>query len=280
MKKMYILALISALICGFLLYSFLTGLKTESQTIDIERTEVLVAAEDIEPYADLTPAMFKTTMVPMEGLHPQAVTSFEQITGKKSSCSFLAGELILLSKFGEDVEGYASYQIPEGMRVMTISVGSVSGLDQHLTPGDLVDVMFTAISSSSDQDTEDSKSSTNTDEDEEAVETEEGEEVEAKTYLYEGVEVTQSVTAVLLESAEVFTTGSALDEDGMAYSTVSLILTPQDCLKLYASENYGSFSLVLRGHNDYTPGETSPIQAEDILPQPEEEAPDNTEGEE
>ena len=241
MKKMYLLALISALICGFLLFTYLGKVKTSSETANVPRTEVLVAKVYIPAYADLTADMFALRNLPTEGLHAQAVTSFDQIEGKKSNCSFLADEVVLQSKFGEDVEAFASYRIPEGMRVMTVNVGSDSGLDQYLTPGDLVDVIFSAY------------------------EQKEDEEDATSVKLCKGVEVKETVTAVVLEAAEVFSTGSALDVEGVAYSTVSLILAPQDCLRLYASQNYGTFSLVLRGHNDDASGNTHLVNAEDIL---------------
>ena len=236
MKKMYLVALISALICAILTFAYLGSVKRNAEGAGLQK-EVLVVAQDIPAYKAVTEDMFEKKKLPAKGLCEDVVTDFEQIRGKKSSCNYVVGETLVLSKFSSDLEEYASYNVPEGMRVMTVPVESASGLAQSLTKGDLVDVMFSAF----DQDKD------------------------ADSSIYSGISVQDSVTSMILESVEVFDTGSAMDAEGTEYSTVSILLSPEDCLKLYASENYGTFSFVLRGHTDVDPANPKNVKASSIL---------------
>ena len=236
MKKMYLVAIISALICGILTFTFLGTVKKNAEGAGLQK-EVLVVAKDIPAYKAVTEDMFVKKKLPAKGLCEDVVTDFEQIKGKKSSCNYVVGETLVLSKFSSYLEGYASYNVPEGMRVMTVPVESSSGLAQSLTKGDLVDVMFSAFDQNNG----------------------------ASATIYQDIKVKDSVTSMILESVEVFDTGSARDAEGAEYTTVSILLTPEDCLKLYASENYGSFSFVLRGHTDVEPKKPANVKASTIL---------------
>ena len=236
MKKMYLVAIISALICEILTFAFLGNLMGNTGGSG-QQKEVLVVSQDIPAYKAVTEDMFVKKKLPAQGLREDVVTDFEQIKGKKSSCNYVAGETLVLSKFSTDLEEYASYNVPEGMRVMTVPVENTSGLAQSLTKGDLVDVMFSAFDENKD----------------------------SEASLYQDIKVKDSVTSMILESVEVFDTGSAMDAEGAEYTTVSILLTPEDCLKLYASENYGTFSFVLRGHTDVDPANPANVKANKIL---------------
>lgn len=236
MKKMYLLAIVSALICGILTFVFLGSVSRDAEGAGLQK-EVLVVAKDIPAYKAVTEDMFVKKKLPAKGLCDDVVTDFEQIKGKKSSCNYVVGETLVLSKFSSNLEEYASYNVPSGMRVMTVPVESTSGLAQSLTKGDLVDVMFSAFS----------------------------EDKSSEATIYTDIKVRDSVTSMILERVEVFDTGSAIDAEGAAYTTVSILLSPQDCLKLYASENYGTFSFVLRGHTDVLPAHPANVKASKIL---------------
>ena len=256
MKKMYLLAAISAIICGFLLYSFMGDMKTETATIEIERRPAVIAVNDIPAFADLTEDMFTVVELPAEGLHADAVTDVSEIMGKKSANSFVANEVILRSKLDQDIEGFSSYAIPEGMRVMTVSVSLVSGIAQSITEGDKFDVIYSAFNQKEEKKEEN---------DDNPYGEPKEEEKDERADLSEGVKVNQSVTSTLLENVEVFRTGSALQADGVEYETVDLLLTPQQCLRVYAALNYGAISLTLRAHKDASPANTTLVYAADIL---------------
>lgn len=149
MKKIYIIAIVSAAICGILLYSFFSGYEkktTEVPEKSEQRTEqVVVATQDIPAYSELKREMLKVVSVPEGSSHKNAVHTIEEAVGKITEREIASEEQILSNKIYEtgDSGTSLSYQIPKGMRAMTTTVTLEQDVAGYLEEGDLIDLIAT-----------------------------------------------------------------------------------------------------------------------------------------
>ena len=149
MKKIYIIALISAAICGVLLYSFFSGYeKREEQVAEtqVQETEqVVVAVKDIKGYTEIKSDMVQLKSVPAGSSHSNAAHNLNDVIGKITEREIASGEQILKNKIYKkgDSGNSLSYQIPKGMRAMTIAV--------DLQQGDLIDIITTPVNSNNNK---------------------------------------------------------------------------------------------------------------------------------
>lgn len=212
MKKIYIIAVVSAAICGILLYSFFSGYEkkaTEEQIESQQQTEqVVVAAKDIKEYTEITSGMVKIVSVPLGLAHTNAARSIEDVVGKVTEREIASGEHILTNKIYEtgDSGTSLSYEIPKGMRAMTISVGIEQAVAGYLEEGDLVDILTTSSS---------------------------GKE-----------------KIVALSAVEIIRLGDvAARGGGKVNATITFLLKPKQCITLYNVKSRG-FEIVLREKTD------------------------------
>ena len=147
MKKIYIIAIVSAAICGVLLYSFFSGYEKNGEEIvqnEGQKTvQVVVASKDIKPYTEIKNDMLQVVAMPEGTPHANAAQSVEQVVGKITEREIVAGEQILTNKIYEagKTNNGSSYQIPKGMRAMTINVDIQQDLAGYLAEGDLIDII-------------------------------------------------------------------------------------------------------------------------------------------
>ena len=153
MKKIYIIALISAAICGVLLYSFFSGYeKREEQVAEtqVQETEqVVVAVKDIKGYTEIKSDMVQLKSVPAGSSHSNAAHNLNDVIGKITEREIASGEQILNNKIYKkgDSGNSLSYQIPKGMRAMTIAVDLQPDVAGYLSEGDLIDIITTPVNS-------------------------------------------------------------------------------------------------------------------------------------
>lgn len=147
MKKIYIIAVISAAICGILLYSFFSGYEKKT-TVTTEENEqkteqIVVATEDIAAYSELTEKMLKVVAVTEGSAHANAAHTIDEVIGKITEREIVSGEQILTNKIYEtgDSGTSLSYQIPGGMRAMTIGVTLEKNVAGYMEEGDLIDII-------------------------------------------------------------------------------------------------------------------------------------------
>ena len=86
MKKIYIIALISAVICGALFFVFLKGFsKQEKENVvqqAVETVDVVVSVGEIAENTQITQEMVQMTKIPKNAVNPDAVTKMEDVVGK------------------------------------------------------------------------------------------------------------------------------------------------------------------------------------------------------
>lgn len=222
MKKVKLLALLSAVVTAVLLYFFLSSLGNETA---IPQKEVITASVNIPPNTEITESMLSVTRLPEDAVHQNAIKDSKLALGKVSSSDIIAGEQILdenLIEPGKSSNGTLAYAIEPGMRAFTISVDSNSGLSDMLKPQNRVDILGLF---------EDPAVS----------------DVNSNTY-----------STLILDNIKILAVDSVLSEKGkanqdgiaMAYSTITLQVTPEEALELNLAAEKGQLRAVLRSPLD------------------------------
>ncbi|NLT48460.1 MAG: Flp pilus assembly protein CpaB [Clostridiales bacterium] len=225
MKKVYLIAFILALLAGFLLYQYMLALEDRYRE---NYTSVVVAAVNIEENTQISADMIRIEEIPAEGVHPSAAVDSKSILGGIASQTIYEGEQILRTKVKQtrEREGKMSYSVPEGMRALTIPVDTVSGVSGFLRAMDRVDIILIGLLEVGDQKKE--------------------------------------IADVLVEDVEILAVGTNPDSRKESYvppepvSVITLIVSPQDAVKLSLGGATGRLMAVLRSPVDHEkPGVTS-----------------------
>ena len=224
MKKVRILAIVSAVVTALLLFVFLSSLS--SPTTD-ETMTVFVAAADIPADTPITAEMIKTAELPPKAVISGAITSQSEIVGKVSNTEIFSGEQIIVSKListGESGSKTLAYAIKPGMRAISIAVDETSGLAYMIAPGDRVDIIGQFLVSAPNE-TADSS-----------------------------VKVSHAV--MILENINILAVDNVLSKDGKiggdspAYTTLTLEVTPKQAMELSEAQFEGQLRAILRSPID------------------------------
>ena len=242
MKKVRILALVSAVATALLLFMFLNSLNRPTEAI---KTTVFIAASNIPPDTPISAAMLKTAELPPEAVVLCAITDKSQVIGKVSKAEIFAGEQILSAELisaGKDESKTLAYAIEPGMRAITISVDETSGLAYMIAPGNHVDIIGEFV-----------KTTTST--------TSEGTNSSGKI----------SYTALVLENVTVLAVDNVLSEAGKvnddkpAYTTLTLQVSPEQAMELSEAQFEGELRAVLRSPVDTKKTNQANKTLDDIL---------------
>lgn len=215
-KKVKILALITAILTALLLFMFLNSLGGSPDTI---RSDVLVAVRDIPAGTVITENMIAQSKIPGEAIASGAIADTSSVVGKVAGATIYAGEQILVAKLvaaGDANASSLSYALKPGMRAVTIAVDGVSGLAYMLKPGNHVDIIAQYNLKNANQ---------------------------SKAEL-----IVQDVT-VLAVDATMSAQGKAGGAD-LAYSTITLQTTPAEALKISFYQYTGKLNVMLRSPVD------------------------------
>lgn len=226
MKKIYIVAVIAALLSAILLYSFLSSYdkaNTTEEEVNYKTEDVVVALTDIAAYTTITDKMVTIVKMPVDGIHPEAARKRADVVGLVTKNDIVADEQLIKSKFlsGKDAGSALAYQIEEGKRAMSISVDSASGVAGYIGVGDLVDVIVVSDSSTKQN---------------------------VKTQAGDKLDVSGKVASAVVEGAKVLRVGdvgyvtSPLD----VYTSLTLELSPEQCAKLAIAKKMGDLTVSLR----------------------------------
>lgn len=255
MKKVGLIAALAALLCGVAVYFYMGTVEQRiaaaSEKQRIELTQVVVANQLIPPYTEITEEMLRLEEYPANFVNKQAAKEVREVVGLRSDGTIVEGELLLTTMLGtsEEVGAGLSYVIPDGMRAMTVSVELDSGVGGYIAKGDLIDLMLYL-----------------------PVESETGRDSRLVTKKGEVYLTKSSITTIVLEAAEVLEIGDASFDPAVdiLYTGVTLALTPDDCLKLFAATeqanaNAGRIYATLRQRDDTAKTDTGIYSTADLL---------------
>ncbi len=253
MKKIVLFALIAALCAGALLYFYLGNLEAQKE-VKVEYDNVVVALTDIPAYTPITADMVTFKQVPLGYAHPLAAHTLEEVVNYVTESDIIEGEQLLsakLKQFGETDSGL-SYVVPEGMRAMTVSVDEISGVAGFIQRGDYVDVLaFTTLTIYGNPVKEAYR---------EKVGTASPAEID---------ESTESATVVVAQNICVGAIGTsftnnATETEGI-YTSVTLLVTPEDAMRILQGSKSGVLTLVLRASGDHERNTEKPILSNQLL---------------
>lgn len=224
MKKVYLIAVIFALIAGFATYMFAKQIDAKTTIQDAETVNVVVAVQDIAKNTKITEEMltdeenpyFTTKTVLAEDAAPNYLTDMNELLDLVTIDPLYTGEQVNTARLqttdGEDVA--LSFQLTNGYVAYTFSASSSTGVDGYVSVGDTVDVVVYEVD---EEDPDDS----------EAV------------VAYSDLKIIRVSTNTANASSE--SSGSKITE----YSTLTVEVTPENALKLYEIENEYNYKLVL-----------------------------------
>jgi len=214
-KKVKILALLSAIVTALLLFVFLSSLINFGGT---DTSKIVTAAQDIPANTLITQDMLETKDVPTDAILPGAISKISDVVGKALKSDIFVGEQIISAKIivpGETSNGALSYAIEPGMRAITIGVDATAGVAGMLRPGDHIDLM--------------------------------GEYDVAGTVYTDLVAEYLNILAV---DGVLSETGKTADGSSVAYSTITLEVTPQQAMEISMAAYSGTLRAVLRSPLD------------------------------
>lgn len=145
MKLKSVLLLAVALGCGLVamlgVQQVLSGDRGSNPNDNL--VEVLVATAEIAPGTPLTDTNVAFKKWPKDAVPEGGVTQKEQYEERAVKTRTLPGEVIMMAKLGDKGVFGASNDIPEGMRVITVSVDLTMTSSGLILPGNRVDVIVT-----------------------------------------------------------------------------------------------------------------------------------------
>lgn len=236
MKKVYLIAVIFALVAGFATYFFASEIDKKTTIKDADTIEVIVPVNDMSQNSSITEEMFaedagvftKKTVVAADVNTETVVTEQDQLIGKVTIDPLYAGEPINIKRI-EDLGGAdvaLSLKLPKGKVAYSFNAGSVTSVDGYINEGDKVDVLVY-----------------------------DGNKKKSKV-AYKNLPILRVSTATASKNASA--SGTTLTE----YNTLTVVVTEKQALALYKIENENSFKLVLKHRNNAPVPTTKPADAQ------------------
>jgi pilus assembly protein CpaB len=225
---MLILAIVMGGITTLLFSNYMKSTTTSTANlIDGNTVDIIVAAEPLKKNERITSEKLVIKTIPENTLHPQTITSVEELEGLIMNADMETGEAFLSHRVQSEADEnlFISRKVKDGYRAVSIAVNYVQSVSTLIEPGDLVDVIF----SESDE--------------------KEGEKAKV-------------ITEILLENVKVLAVGRKMveptsSEDYVEYSTVTFELLPNDAVKVINASELGMLQLMLNSRIDETKGEES-----------------------
>jgi pilus assembly protein CpaB len=200
----------------------------------IKVVDVVVPLRDVKAGSELDTSSFGVESRPETSVSSKTLRDIQNIKGKYAALDIISGQP-LLADFVTDKRPSTAIQnrIPEGFRMVTIMVDATSSVEGWARPGARVDVTW--------------------------IGTQDG----------------GPVAKIVVEAAEILSYNGGTDgpegsgtkeEDVGAPSTVSLLVTKDDALKIQLSQTTGRLSLSLRTDKDLdTTAEKPSIDMGDVI---------------
>lgn len=219
MKKVYLIAVIFALIAGFATYFFASEIDKKTTIKDADTVEIIVPVADMAKNTTITEDMFadeagvfQTKTVVADDVTGDVATDKKQLINQVTVDPLYANEPINVKRL-ESIDGSdvaLSLKLPKGRVAYSFNAASVIGADGYISEGDKVDVLVY------DGVTQKSK------------------------IAYKNLEILRVSTATASKTASE--SGKIVTD----YNTLTVSVTEKQALKLYKIENENSFKLVLK----------------------------------
>ena len=225
MKKVYLIAVVVAIIAGFATYMFASEIDKKTTIKDADTVTVIVPVNDIGANTKITADMFAedagyfvSKTIIADDVITDAVTSSEQLIDMVTVESLYAGEQINPRRL-ESIDGQnvaLSLKLAKGMVAYSFNAASTIGVDGYISQGDTVDVLVSKQNDDGENESE---------------------------VAYSNLKILRVTTNTANTSAS--SSGATITE----YSTLTVEVTEEQAMQLYDIENNYSYKLVLN-HRD------------------------------
>lgn len=208
MKKIYLIALIFAVITGIAVYSFASYIQNQANK---DLVSVVVALKSIPENTLITVDMLELKKLPAEAVNTLAFKKGLDVQGKVTNTRIEANEQILTTNVNEVGKegGGLNYTLPKGKRAITVEVNDITGVAGFIKKGNYIDVVASLMFDIGNTKT-------------------------AKTIL-------------LLQNVMVLSTNTSLkDQKAGSYTNITLAVTPDEAVKLFYAQTNGKLTAILR----------------------------------
>lgn len=155
MKKVYLVAVVFALIAGFATFMFAREIQQNATLSDAEKIDVVVAIGDVDEKTAVTTenvqTMFKVQPMVKSYTIDKCYSSLDQIVGKTLREKIYKGEQVTENKMvsPDDADASLSLTLPDGYKAYSINAAGVQSVDGYIEKGDTVNVLVNSGNSSS-----------------------------------------------------------------------------------------------------------------------------------
>ena len=146
MKKIYLFAVIFALVAGVCTYFFVVNLENqaENSVIGEQTAQVVIAIQDIAKDTAVTADMFKEVTLPTNSITYGTAVNISDLYGYVATDNIYKGEQVLVSKLaivGENTGAKRlSYNLEDGNYAYTLTVDDENSVAYFIKPGDFVNI--------------------------------------------------------------------------------------------------------------------------------------------
>ncbi|WP_130836155.1 Flp pilus assembly protein CpaB [Lachnoclostridium sp. Marseille-P6806] len=228
--RVKILALFCALVTALMAFYYIQQNEAEKPVA----VTVVKAAYNIPAGTRITSDMLSTSQTTDSELLMNAARDAAEVVGKFADVEIYAGEQVLLNRVvdqGSSAVNSFSYKVPAGMRTVTISISDTSSVAGLLQVGDHVDILSTY---SREIPGENGASSSES----------------VTKYIAENIEIA-ALDRSIVRQTEESETGETSSSQEVAYTTVTMFVSPELAQAIVWDSQNGSVVLTLR-----SPGET------------------------
>jgi pilus assembly protein CpaB len=237
MRPKSLILLVLALGCGLVASIGISQVldSNSKNNVAIETVPIYVALHNINLGDPVDDGMVSLQEWPKDKVPVGAVTTWEEIEGRRPKTTIFQGEPLNDGKFlskGETHDPIAG--IPPGMRLKTLSVDARKSAAGLLSPGDRVDIQLFVQRNEQNG-------------------------------------IGHPFTKIILQNIRVFAVDQAVQrtsegtEERSVAKTVSLVVTPQQASRMTTAENMGELSLIPRHPDDNTIVDDAEQSLEDIF---------------
>jgi pilus assembly protein CpaB len=233
MKIILPIAILTSAVSTYGVYHYLQKKKTEIEDPKRLTQSVVIAKANFDIGRMLEESDLKQSEWPKNIVPRGSYSDVSLVVGRVLKAEIYEGEAILESKLapsGSD-GGFASI-IPQGMRALTVSVNTYSGVGGFILPNTRVDVLVTVPSPHNKE---------------------------------------ESSTKIILEDVKVLAVDQTFEREGddpVIVQSVTLLVTPDEAEKLVLASTEGKLQLSLRNYVDHDTKPTSGVQLKELISNP------------
>ena len=233
MKIILPIAILTSAVSTYGVYHYLQKKKTEIEDPRRLTQSVVVAKANFDIGRMLEESDLKQSNWPKNIVPRGSFSDMNLLVGRVVKTEIYEGEAILESKLApEGSEGGFASIIPPGMRALTVSVNTYSGVGGFILPNTRVDVLVTVPSPHNKE---------------------------------------ESSTKIILEDVKVLAVDQTFErkgDDPVIVQSVTLLVTPDEAEKLVLASTEGKLQLSLRNYVDHDTQPTSGVQLRELISNP------------